>query len=86
MFSDSEIEAIMEAEMSEGYKEIDAKKHGRMYDRYKKLRSAAIKDAQDSGEASGTNRMKMGKMSAVIDKSSENLRKKQTKDQLTGRG
>lgn len=86
LFSDSEIEAIMEAEMSEGYKEIDAKKHGRMYDRYKKLRSAAIKDAQDSGEASGTNRMKMGKMSAVIDKSSENLRKKQTKDQLTGRG
>ena len=86
MFSEKEIEAIMEAEMSEGYKEIDAKKHGRMYDRYKKLRSAAIKDAQDSGEASGTNRMKMGKMSAVIDKSSENLRKKQTKDQLTGRG
>ena len=34
LFSDSEIEAIMEAEMSEGYKEIDAKKHGRMYDRY----------------------------------------------------
>ena len=86
LFSEKEIEAIMEAEMSEGYKEIDAKKHGRMYDRYKKLRSAAIKDAQDSGEASGTNRMKMGKMSAVIDKSSENLRKKQTKDQLTGRG
>lgn len=85
-FSEKEIEAIMEAEMSEGYKEIDAKKHGRMYDRYKKLRSAAIKDAQDSGEASGTNRMKMGKMSAAIDKSSENLRKKQTKDQLTGRG
>ena len=85
-FSEKEIEAIMEAEMSEGYKEIDAKKHGRMYDRYKKLRSAAIKDAQDSGEASGTNRMKMGKMSAVIDKSSENLRKKQTRDQLTGRG
>ena len=75
-----------EVEVEEGYKEIDAKKHGRMYDRYKKLRSAAIKDAQDSGEASGTNRMKMGKMSAVIDKSSENLRKKQTKDQLTGRG
>jgi hypothetical protein len=86
LFSEKEIESIMEAEMSEGYKEIDAKKHGRMYDRYKKLRSAAIKDAQDSGEASGTNRMKMGKMSAVIDKSSENLRKKQTKDQLTGRG
>ena len=86
LFTVKEIEAIMEAEMSEGYKEIDAKKHGRMYDRYKKLRSAAIKDAQDSGEASGTNRMKMGKMSAAIDKSSENLRKKQTKDQLTGRG
>ena len=86
LFSEKEIEAIMEAEMSEGYKEIDAKKHGRMYDRYKKLRSAAVQDARDSGEASGTNRMKMGKMSAVIDKSSENLRKKQTKDQLTGRG
>ena len=85
-FSEKEIEAIMEVEMSEGYKEIDAKKHGRMYDRYKKLRSAAVQDARDSGEASGTNRMKMGKMSAVIDKSSENLRKKQTKDQLTGRG
>ena len=75
-----------EVEVEEGYKEIDAKKHGRMYDRYKKLRSAAMQDARDSGEASGTNRMKMGKMSAVIDKSSENLRKKQTKDQLTGRG
>ena len=37
-------------------------------------------------EASGENRMKMGKMSTVIDKSSENLRKKQTRDQLTGRG
>jgi hypothetical protein len=86
LFTVKEIEAIMEAEMSEGYKEIDAKKHGRMYDRYKKLRSAAMQDARDSGEASGTNRMKMGKMSAVIDKSSENLRKKQTKDQLTGRG
>ena len=45
-----------------------------------------MQDARDSGEASGTNRMKMGKMSAVIDKSSENLRKKQTRDQLTGRG
>ena len=75
-----------EVEVEEGYKEIDAKKHGRMYDRYKKLRTAAIKDAQDSGEASGDNRYKMGKMSAVIDKSSENLRKKQTRDQLTGRG
>jgi len=70
----------------EGYKEIDQNKHSRMYDRYKKLRSAAIKDAQDSGEASGTNRMKMGKMSSALDKSAENLRKKQTKDQLTGRG
>ena len=85
-FSEKEIEAFMNVDMSEGYKEIDAKKHGRMYDRYKKLRSAAIKDARDSGEASGDNRMKMGKMSAAIDKSSENLRKKQTKDQLTGRG
>ena len=75
-----------EIEVEEGYKEIDAKKHGRMYDRYKKLRSAAMQDARDSGEASGTNRMKMGKMSAAIDKSSENLRKKQTRDQLTGRG
>lgn len=75
-----------EVEVEEGYKEIDAKKHGRMYDRYKKLRSAAMQDARDSGEASGENRMKMGKMSAVIDKSSENLRKKQTRDQLTGRG
>jgi len=86
LFSDSEIEAIMEAEMSEGYKEISFDKHQRMYDRYKKLGKAAMQDARDSGEASGTNRMKMGKMSAVIDKSSENLRKKQTKDQLTGRG
>jgi hypothetical protein len=86
LFTVKEIEAIMEAEMSEGYKEIDAKKHGRMYDRYKKLRSAAMQDARDSGEASGENRMKMGKMSTVIDKSSENLRKKQTRDQLTGRG
>ena len=77
---------LEEVEVEEGYKEIDAKKHGRMYDRYKKLRSAAMQDARDSGEASGTNRMKMGKMSAVIDKSSENLRKKQTRDQLTGRG
>jgi len=75
-----------EVEVEEGYKEIDAKKHGRMYDRYKKLSKAAMQDARDSGEASGTNRMKMGKMSTVIDKSSENLRKKQTKDQLTGRG
>ena len=88
LFTEEEINAILEADtqFDEGYKEIDAKKHGRMYDRYKKLRSAAIKDAQDSGEASGDNRMKMGKMSAAIDKSSENLRKKQTKDQLTGRG
>ena len=75
-----------EIEVEEGYKEIDAKKHGRMYDRYKKLRSAAMQDARDSGEASGENRMKMGKMSTVIDKSAENLRKKQTRDQLTGRG
>src|SRR6056300_1231912 len=86
LFSEMEIEAIMEAEMSEGYKEIDSEKHGRMYDRYKKLRTAAMKDAQETGEASGDNRMKMGKMQGVISKSAENLRKKQTKDQLTGRG
>ena len=86
LFTAEEIEAILEAEMSEGYKEIDAKKHGRMYDRYKKLRTAAMKDAADTGEASGDNRYKMGKMQGVISKSAENLRKKQTKDQLTGRG
>ena len=83
-FTEAEIAAF--ASVEEGYKEISFDKHQRMYDRYKKLRSAAVQDARDSGEASGTNRMKMGKMSAVIDKSSENLRKKQTKDQLTGRG
>jgi hypothetical protein len=65
-----------EVEVEEGYKEIDAKKHGRMYDRYKKLRSAAMQDARDSGEASGDNRYKMGKMQGVISKSAENLRKK----------
>ena len=83
-FTEAEIAAFVSVE--EGYKEIDTKKHGRMYDRYKKLRSAAMQDARDSGEASGDNRMKMGKMSSVLDKSAENLRKKQTKDQLTGRG
>ena len=83
-FSEAEIAAF--ASVEEGYKEIDSAKHGRMYDRYKKLRTAAMKDAQDSGEASGDNRMKMGKMQGVISKSAENLRKKQTKDQLTGRG
>jgi len=57
-----------------------------MYDRYKKLRTAAMKDAEESGEASGDNRMKMGRMQGVISKSAENLRNKQTKDQLTGRG
>ena len=66
-------------EILEGYKEISFDKHQRMYDRYKKLSKAAMQDARDSGEASGDNRRKMGKMSAVIDKSSENLRKKQTK-------
>ena len=76
LFTAEEIEAILEAEMSEGYKEIDAKKHGRMYDRYKKLRTAAMKDAADTGEASGDNRYKMGKMQGVISKSAENLRKK----------
>jgi len=73
-------------EVEEGYKEISFDKHQRMYDRYKKLSKAAMQDARDSGEASGDNRKKMGKMSAVIDKSSENLRKKQTKGELTGRG
>jgi hypothetical protein len=76
LFSEKEIEAILEVEMSEGYKEIDREKHGRMYDRYKKLRTAAMKDAQETGEASGSNRMKMGKMGSVLDKSAENLRKK----------
>ena len=76
LFTAEEIEAILEAEMSEGYKEIDAKKHGRMYDRYKKLRTAAMKDAAETGEASGDNRYKMGKMQGVISKSAENLRKK----------
>ena len=69
-------EAIFEVEMSEGYKEIDREKHDRMYDRYKKLRTAAMKDAQETGEASGSNRMKMGRMQGVISKSAENLRKK----------
>ena len=85
-FTAEEIEAILNVDMEEGYKEISFDKHQRMYDRYKKLRSAAVQDARDSGEASGENRRKMGKMSAVIDKSSENLRKKQTKGELTGRG
>jgi len=76
LFSEKEIEAILEVEMSEGYKEIDAKKHGRMYDRYKKLRTAAMKDAEESGEASGENRRKMGRMQGVISKSAENLRNK----------
>ena len=62
--------------VDEGYKEIDREKHGRMYNRYKKLRTAAMKDAQETGEASGDNRYKMGKMSKVIDKSAENLRNK----------
>jgi hypothetical protein len=76
LFTSKEIEKIVEAEMSEGYKEIDAKKHGRMYDRYKKLRTAAMKDADETGEASGDNRYKMGKMQGVISKSAENLRNK----------
>ena len=84
LFSEQELAAF--ASVEEGYKEIDAKKHGRMYDRYKKLRTAAMKDAAETGEASGDNRYKMGKMQGVISKSAENLRKKQTKDQLTGRG
>jgi hypothetical protein len=60
----------------EGYKEIDREKHGRMYDRYKKLGTAAMKDARETGEASGDNRFKMSKMMGVIDKSAENLRNK----------
>jgi len=75
-----------DVEVEEGYKEISFDKHQRMYDRYKKLSKAAMQDARDSGEASGDNRRKMGKMMPVINKSSENLRKKQTKDELTGRG
>ena len=75
-----------DVEVEEGYKEISFDKHQRMYDRYKKLSKAAMQDARDSGEASGDNRRKMGKMMPVIDKSSENLRKNQTKGELTGRG
>ena len=75
-----------EVEVEEGYKEISFDKHQRMYDRYKKLRKDAMQDARNSGEASGDARRKMGKMMPVIDKSSENLRKKQTKGELTGRG
>mgnify|MGYP003110001244 CR=1 FL=1 len=85
-FTAEEIEAILNVDMEEGYKEISFDKHQKMYARYKKLSKAAMQDARDSGEASGDNRRKMGKMSAVIDKSSENLRKKQTKGELTGRG
>ena len=73
-------------EVEEGYKEISFDKHQKMYNRYKNLSKAAMKDARDSGEASGDNRRKMGKMMPVLDKSSENLRKKQTKGELTGRG
>ena len=73
-------------EVEEGYKEISFDKHQKMYNRYKNLSKAAMKDARDSGEASGDNRRKMGKMMPVINKSSENLRKKQTKGELTGRG
>jgi len=73
-FSEAEIAAF--ASVEEGYKEIDSAKHGRMYDRYKKLRTAAMKDAAETGEASGDNRYKMGKMQGVISKSAENLRKK----------
>ena len=74
LFSEQELAAF--ASVEEGYKEIDAKKHGRMYDRYKKLRTAAMKDAEESGEASGENRKKMGQMQGVISKSAENLRNK----------
>jgi hypothetical protein len=65
-----------ESILDEAFKEIDRAKHGRMYDRYKKLRTAAMKDAEETGEASGPNRSKMGKMSSAIDKSAENLRNK----------
>ena len=75
-----------EIEVEEGYKEISFDKHQRMYDRYKKLSKAAIQDARNSGEASGDARRKMGKMMPVINKSSENLMKNQTKGELTGRG
>ena len=75
-----------EVEVEEGYKEISFDKHQRMYSRYKKLSKAAMNDTRNSGEASGDNRRKMGRMMPVIDKSSENLRKKQTKGELTGRG
>ena len=74
LFSEQELAAF--ASVEEGYKEIDSAKHGRMYDRYKKLRTAAMKDAAETGEASGDNRYKMGKMQGVISKSAENLRKK----------
>lgn len=72
----------VEYEIEEGYKEIDREKHGRMYDRYKKLTKAAIKDAQETGEASGLNRYKMGKMSPVLDKSAENLRNKSKNEEF----
>ena len=62
-------------EILEGYKEISFDKHQRCHG-YKKLR---YQDAIQS-EASGDNRRKMGKMSAVIDKSSENLRKNKQKE------
>lgn len=62
--------------LSEGYKEIDQAKHSRMYDRYTKLRKSAMKDARETGEASGENRRKMGAMSSVLDKSASNLRNK----------
>ncbi len=65
-----------ESILDEAFKEIDRAKHGRMYDRYKNLRTAAMKDAEETGEASGANRSKMGKMSSVIDKSAQNLRNK----------
>ena len=75
-YSEKEAYAIVTELTLEGYKEIDSAKHGRMYDRYKKLRTAAMKDAAETGEASGDNRYKMGKMQGVISKSAENLRKK----------
>lgn len=60
--------------VDEGYKEIDREKLGRMNKRSKNLTRAAMKDAQETGEASGLNRVKMGKMNRVIDRAAENIR------------
>jgi len=60
--------------VDESYKEIDREKLGRMNKRSKNLTRAAMKDAQETGEASGLNRVKMGKMNRVIDRAAENIR------------